>query len=407
MIWILAVLIMASVSLAGWRQGAIRAAFSFVGIIFAALLAVPLGHLFRSLMPHLFSNPVTAWALAPVFGFILASIPLKVAANYVHHRVEHFYKYHAGELREALWLRLNSRLGICVGLMNGVAYFVLVSFFVFNIAYFTTQVSANGVQQPLPVRLINSLGEGMQSTGFSRTASAVGSLPAVNYQLGDLSGLLMQNPQLGPRLADYPPFISWWHRDEMQPLVTDVTLTNALASQASLGDILHSPGAQGLLANKDLTKTLWTLVATNLDDLTNYLQTGKSAKFSGEKIVGTWSFNAPVTLAWLRQDQPRLPARDIAGIRALWAAAYAQTTLLLTVDNQVFVSNWPKFIAQPPQGQPPFEMIGGKGDWSRDGNTYTLHVTVNGDEKYLVATTDGLRLTLRDGRNQLIFNHAD
>ena len=130
-IWIFAILLMAAVALAGWRQGAIRAAFSFVGILFAALLAAPLGRLLHPLLPHLgASNPLTAWALAPVTGFIVASIPLKVAAHYVHHRVEHFYKYHAGDLRQALWERLNSRLGICIGLMNGASYFVLVSFFI-------------------------------------------------------------------------------------------------------------------------------------------------------------------------------------------------------------------------------------------------------------------------------------
>ena len=32
-IWILAILIMMAVALAGWRQGAIRAAFAFVGIL--------------------------------------------------------------------------------------------------------------------------------------------------------------------------------------------------------------------------------------------------------------------------------------------------------------------------------------------------------------------------------------
>ena len=60
-IWILAVLIMVSVALAGWRQGAIRAAFSFVGILVAALLAVPVGRIFQPLLPHLGAgNPVLA-----------------------------------------------------------------------------------------------------------------------------------------------------------------------------------------------------------------------------------------------------------------------------------------------------------------------------------------------------------
>src|ERR1700733_6734120 len=195
-IWILAILVMAVVALAGWRQGGIRAAFFFFSLLLAALLAVPLGKLFHPLLPHLgASNPVTAWALAPVFGFILGSIPLMVAAQMVHHRVEHYYKYQAGDLRQALWMRLNSRLGICIGLLNGAVYFALLSFYIFNFAYWTTQLTATTASQPLLVRLVNSLGNDLESTGFARTANAVGTLPPTFYQLADFSGLLMQNPQ--------------------------------------------------------------------------------------------------------------------------------------------------------------------------------------------------------------------
>jgi hypothetical protein len=408
-IWILAILLMASVSLAGWRQGAIRAAFAFVGIIFAALLAVPLGHLFHPLLPHLgASNPIMAWALAPVIGFIVASIPLKVAAHYVHNRVEHYYKYNAGDLRLALWTRLTARLGICVGLVNGAVYFVLVSFFIFNLAYWTTQMTAKASNQPLIVRLVNQMGYDLQSTGFDKTASAVGTLEPINYRLADLAGLLLQNPQLGPRLAEYPGLTSWWLRDDMQPLVNDPVLTKAAVSGASLGDILNASSVQGLLADKKLSNEALNFLTNHLDDLTNYLQTGKSPRYDGEKILGNWEFNAGVTLAWLRQDQPKIPASEMRAIRALWTEAYKQTTLLLTGDNEIFIKNLPKFVPQPQQNEPPFQLQNWKGDWSRDDTNYTLHVTFNGgDDKFMSATTDGLRLTVKDGKTLLIFDHAD
>jgi hypothetical protein len=406
-IWILAVLLMASVSLAGWRQGGIRAAFSFVGILFAALLAAPLGRLVHPLLPHLgLSSPITAWAMAPVAGFILASIPLKVAAHFVHQRVEHFYKYNAGNLREALYLRLNARLGICVGLMNGAAYFVLVSFFIFNLTYWTTQAAAGTGEQPLTVRLVNNLGEGLQATGFSKTASAVGTLDPTYYKLGDLAGLLAQNPRLGPRFAQYPGLTSLWQRDDMQPLVTDPILTNALATGASLTDIIKTPSIQGFLENKDLTKQVLGIVTSNLDDINGYLRTGKS-KYDAETIIGDWQFNPAVTLAWLRQDQPKLGQNEMRGIRMMWSQAYAQMTLLMTGDNQIFIKNLPKFVAQPQPNQPPFQPENWKGDWSRDGNTYTLHVSLNSDEKFFTATMDGSRLHIKDGRNQLIFDRSE
>ncbi len=402
---------MTAAALAGWRQGAIRASFSFVSIFFAALLAVPLGRLLHPLLPHLgASNPLTAWALAPVAGFIVASIPFAVGAQYVHHRVEHFYKYKAGDLREALWKRLNTRLGICLGVLNGAAYFVLLSFFIFNFAYWTTQVTKdpNDVSgQPMSLRLVSNLGKGLQSSGFSKTANAVGTLPANYYQLADFAGLLAQNPQLGSRLADYPGLVSLWRRDDMQPLVTDATLTNALVAGASLGDLANDPSVLSLMANKDLTKVIEDSVLTNLADLTNYLNTGKSAKYDGEPTLGHWQFNASVTLAWLRQEQPKMSANDMRSVRALWSQAYAQTTLFFTADSQIFIQGWPKFVTPTQQNQPPFQPEDGKGDWSRDGTNYSLHVTINGQDKYLNATTDGLRLRIKDGRNLLVFDHID
>lgn len=409
-IWILAVLVIAGVSLAGWRQGAIRAAFAFVGILFAALLAVPIGHLIHPLLPHLgVSSPVTAWALSPVIGFIIASIPLKVAGHFVHHRADHFYRYKAGDLRQALWERLSARLGICIGLLNGATYFVLVSFFIYNAAYWTTQATKDPADlgdQPLFFRLMSNLGNSMQSSGFTRTAAAVGTLPPAYYKMADLTGTLMQNPQTGPRFAEYPGLTSLWHRDDMQSLVSDGQLTNALNAGSSLSDILNTPSIQGLLANKDQAKMISQTISTNLDDLTSYLQTGKSAKYT-DPIIGSWTFNAGVTLAWFRQAQPKLKEKEVVEVRTLWSQAYAKTTFLMTGDNQVILKNFPKFVATPPQGQPPYQAEDWKGDWSRDGANYTVHLLLNGQDKFLVGTSDGLRLKLKDGQTQLVFDHAD
>jgi hypothetical protein len=403
-IWILAVLVLATVALAGWRQGAINAAISFVGILFAALLAVPVGKMIHPLLPHLgASNPITAWVLAPLFGFILVSIVFKVVAFTVHRKADVYYRYKAGDLRQALWQRLNTRLGICIGLLNGAAYFVLICFVIFNVSYWTTQAASASQEQPAMIRLTNRLGEDMEATGVARAATAVGTLQPMYYQLADLSGFLMQNPQTGGRLANYPALASLWERDDMQGLVNDATLTKSLTSSATLGDILKEQPVQDFLKNKQLTALVWGIFESNMNDLTNYLQTGKSAKYDSQKILGRWELNVNVTLAWLRQANPKMPSKEMAAVRALWSQAYAQTTVLITPDNQVFVKNLPKFQSQP--GQPLFQPENWKGDWSLDGSNYTLHITLNGEDKFLNATTDdGLRLSVKDGKNLLIFD---
>jgi uncharacterized membrane protein required for colicin V production len=406
-IWILAFLVLGASALAGWRQGAIRASFAFVGILFAALLASLIGKIFHPLLPHLgASNPLTAWALAPIVGFILVNIIFAVIAHPVHKRVEHYYKYDAGDLRLALFTRLNSRLGICLGLLNGVVYFILLTFLIFNLTYVTTQVAV-GDNQPALIRLVNGLGKDLQSAHLSRTAAAVGTLPAAFYQYSDLAGFIMQNPQVGPRFVNYPGLTSLWERDDLQPLVTDTTLTNALAAGTSVGALLSDPSVQSFLENKDQTKLVTDYIQTNLDDLTEYLKTGKSAKYDGQKIIGHWEFNPAVTVAWLRQSRPKMTASEMRSIRAVWSEAYSNTIVLATGDNQLFVKNLPKFLAQPPAGQPPFTSENWKGDWSASDKGYDLHLVFNSDEKFLTATAENLRLSVKDGKNLLIFDRAD
>jgi len=58
-IWLLALLLLASLAGLGYRQGAIRVGISFVGILLGALLAPPLGHLLRPVLAATgLKNPV-------------------------------------------------------------------------------------------------------------------------------------------------------------------------------------------------------------------------------------------------------------------------------------------------------------------------------------------------------------
>jgi hypothetical protein len=406
-IWILAILCMALAALAGWRQGAIRAAISFVGIFLAALLAVPVGKLFALVLPFLgVTNPITLWAVAPICGFVLVLSLIKIGAQNVHKKVEMFYKYKAGDLRMTLWERMNTRVGICVGLMNGAIYFVLISFIFFNLAYLTSQ-TAIGANQPMLTRLVNGAGADMQSTGESRAAVAVGTLPPMYYKLADLFGFLVQNPQAAQRLADYPGLDSLWERDDLQPLVQDSSLTNAIATGASVSSVLNLQSVQDFLHNKTLSQSVWGTVQTNFDDLTNYLATGKSPKFDGEKIIGRWEFNPAVTFAWMRQERARMSNKEVLALRAWVFQSYAQTRLLVTGDNQIFIRSLPRMRPGTGQQPPTTELNNWKGDWSNDGKTYTLHVTFESEEKFLTGTTEGIRLTIKDGKSTYIFDKVE
>jgi hypothetical protein len=87
MFWLLALVLLASLAGIGYRQGAIRVAFSFLGILLGALLAGPLGKLVKPLLVALGAkNPALAWVLAPLVAFLLISIIFKIAAFMVHQK---------------------------------------------------------------------------------------------------------------------------------------------------------------------------------------------------------------------------------------------------------------------------------------------------------------------------------
>jgi hypothetical protein len=403
-IWILALLLLASGVLMGLKQGAIRAAFSFAGIIFAALLAVPVGKVFKPVLPHVGIHDETLiWLITPVAGFALVLVVFKVAGFLVHRKVNVHYKYYAGDLRMMLWERMNSRIGACVGVMNGAAYLVLVCFVIYNLSYWTVQVASDD-NESRSAKLINELGHDVESTGMAKAARSVATLPENYYKVADLAGLVCQNPQLSDRLGRYPAFISLFERDDLQQLAQNADLTNAWQSRAPIGEILNQPAVKTILQNKDLINTVWTTIETNLDDLTAYLKTGKTGKFDPEKILGRWDFNVGVTVAMLREAEPNIPSSEMRSVREWMTKSYADTVFIAGTDGQAFLKNLPHL--KP--GKPPVtETADWKGSWTADDTNYDLTLTANGENKSLTAKITGDRLTLTEDKNMLIFDRED
>jgi hypothetical protein len=402
-IWILAVVVLAASIALGHKLGAINAAFTFVGILFGALLAGPVGGILKHLLPHIgISNQTVVWAISPIVAFVVVMVLFRVAGHFVHRKVEVFYKYKAGDLRLALWERLNARLGACIGTLNGTAYIVLVCFLIFNFSYWTVQVAPSD-DESRATKFVNRLGNDLQkeSTGLDKAARSLVTMPDNFYKFADLAGLIRQNPQLSDRLANYPAFISLVERDDLQQLAQNADFTNAWSSRAPMGQLLDEPAFKTILQNTGLVNIVWTTVQTNLPDLMDYLQTGKSAKYDGEKILGRWDFNVSTTIAMLRQARPNIPASEMRTIRAMWTQGFADTTFVAGGDGQAFLKNLPDFKNKPPTPET------WKGSWTADDTNYDLSLSSNGENKSMTAQTSNGRLTLKDDKNTLIFDRED
>lgn len=399
MIWILALLVLAGGVGLALNMGAIPTSFSFVGLIIATSLANLFGKIFKWLLPHLgVENPIAVWMISPIVGFFFVWIIIMSIGFEVHRRVYVFYKYKAGDLRLALWERLNKRLGACVGVLNGAAWLVLISFVIFNLSYWTAQVAASD-NEAKTTRVLNNLGEGLQSTGLNKAARAVGSVPDTYYKTANFSGFLAQNPSVSPRLGSYPAFLSLAERDDVQPLMQNGNLTSAWRQGAPMHEVLSDDTVKGILKNTNLTSTIWGTVQDNMDDLTNYLITGKSPKYDSEKIVGRWSFDLVPALAAEREAQPKINSAQMKELRAVWAKAFSQTTFVAGTDGQVFLKNVPNFKTAPITTET------WKGQWSGVG-PYSMTFDANGQTISGTADTDGLRLTIKAGDNTYVFERA-
>jgi hypothetical protein len=345
-------------------------------------------------------NETMVWAIAPITAFLVVMVLFRMAGFFVHRKIEVYYKYKAGDLRLALWTRLNARLGACIGTLNGTAYLVLISFLIYNFSYWTMQVAPSDGES-WSTKLANHLGRDLQSTGLDKAARSLVTMPENYYKVADLAGLICQNPQLSDRLGRYPAFLSLVERDDLQQLVSSDDFTNAWNSRAPMGQLLNYPQVKTILQNNELLGIVWATVQTNLDDLTVYLQTGKSAKYDAQTILGRWDFNVNTTIAMMRQARPNIPASEMRAVRALWTQGFADTTFVAGADGQAFLKNLPDFKKQPPTTDT------WKGSWVPDDTNYDLSLSSNGENKSMTAQMSGGRLTLNDDKNTWIFDRED
>lgn len=406
-IWILALLLLAAGAGMGHRQGAVRVAVSFVGIIISALLAWPFSSLLQPLLPHIgIQNPFIVQMLAPVLVFIILMSLFKSLGLLAHHKVSVYYKYKADELRRIWFERLNRRLGLGLGLLNGLAYFVLILLFVFNFSYWTLQWTQQGVPpdgEKLLVRVLDRMSVDLRDTGLVRSARAIDPMPEIYFKTADLAGTIYQNPQLLDRLSAYPAFLSLAERDDFKQLGQNGDFQNAWKSHPPIGQLWDNPQAQSIRQNADIAGLVWNLVQTNLDDLQNYLQTGQSATFASEKILGRWDFNVMASLTALVQTRANVPSSDMAAMRALWHPAYAKTVFVAGADGKAFLKNLPRFKMQPNQPTT-FDTATWQGQWKSEGNNYTVTLTSSGANKFASATIDGSQLTLKTDSDTLVFD---
>lgn len=388
-IWLLAIILMVALAALGLRQGVIRVSCSFLGIVIGGLLASPLGHLIRPLLVLAgIKHPVWLAFLPAAIGFLIVLTIFKAAGFALHNKVKMHFKYR-NEVQATMWERLDHRLGACVGLFNGAAYFVLVCAAVYLLSYWTYQM-ATPDSDPKTVRFINQLGLDMQRSGMNRVAVSIDKMPPAYYEAADTVGLIYHNPLLQARLSRYPAILGLSQRPEFQDLASDQAFSEMLVDQKPLLDIIKYPKVQAIIDSPDLVKTITNALLPNLSDLTNFLATDASQVFTSP-ILGRWDFDVNETMALFRKMDPKMSATEALRLRSFYQDRAAKTTFVAVPDNIAVLKDYPHVTPGKP---PTIELQSYDGHWDDATGTYQVTLSINGKDEQLTGEIHNDRLAL-------------
>jgi hypothetical protein len=402
LIWVLALVLIASVAALGFRQGAIRVGFSFFGIVAGALLAVPLGRFASKPLTVFVKDPLWLWALGPIIVFVLISAAFKIGALAVHQKVDVHYKYHAGDLRLALWERLNQRLGLCLGVLNGVAYAILLAFVLYVPSYATVQFESSETD-PRWLRMLSSVGRGLQATGVDKIARSIDRVPDVTYGMIDLAALVYRNPLAEARLTSYPAFLSLAELPEFAELSSDKSFVDPWHRQVPIMELLDSPRLVNIGNSPELLKKVWNTTAPDLADLRNYLKTGRSATYDPIKVLGRWKFDVGAAVAAVRRSKPNMASRDMQNWRRFLDGAFGKASLVARPDHSATLKNAPGLRLPTAAATTAPSLQTFQGQWKDLDGRY--QVSFSGTD--FPASVEGDRLAVKGEGIDLVFNRED
>jgi hypothetical protein len=329
-----------------------------------------------------------------MFAILLTGF--KIGGMVLHKKIDVYYRYKTGELRFALWERINMRLGICVGVLNGAAYLILISWVIYTVSYWTIQTSA-GDADPKKLKLVNRLGKDLEITGMSKVARSVDRTSPAYYDTADIAGIIYNTPLLEARLSRYPAFLGVGEQPPMQALGADNSFTELRMAKKPITALLDHPAAQGVWKNPGLMSAIQKALVPNLQDLRTYLETGGSPKFDSERLLGRWHVDVNGSIAMLRRSKPNLTSSQMQAIKAGLTAGFKDASFIATPEQQAILKNFRLKTALAGQPQT------WQGQWTQSGNGYDLKFSVDGREEHLTADFEGNRLTITGSGMDLAF----
>ncbi len=334
LLWIIGLGLFAALAAVGYFQGAIRVAFSLLGLLLAAVLSLPLAFAVAPLLKVLgMQHPVLLAFLAPVAVWLLFQIIFKSVGLAVHRKVDHWYKYKAIELHRRQWERLNRGLGLALGPANAIVYLFFLTTAADVLGYFTVQIGTSE-QDPMAIRLVNQLNVAMQQTRMDKAVAAFHPAPEEYFDACDIIGDVYRTPLLQSRLATYPVFLPLIDQPELVAVGNDVLFQEYWQKGPAFAELINHDRLKPLVQSVELYTNVMSLAGAELKDLKEYLATGKSPKYEDEKILGRWSFDQKKSLLLTKRNKPAMSPAELLALRTYIVKVVGNAELTAFVENK-------------------------------------------------------------------------
>ena len=366
-LWALALILLVCLGTVGYYQGAIRAGFSLVGLLLAAVLAGPLAFVFKGILPVFgLKHPAVLAFVAPALMYLLILILFKSTALVVHKKVDTHYKYQDSDTRRMLFERLNQRLGLCLGLANAAVYFFLLCVVFSVLGYLTVQVASSD-KDSFALRWSNRFADSLQKTGMDRAVAPFHPGTEFYFDAVDIVGSIYHTPLLQGSLSSYPVFLTLAEKSEFKALGNDLTFQKFWQEEnPTVGGLMNHERVRPLIDDVDLYTNVVAMLGGNLKDLKGYLDTGKSEKYDDEKILGHWDFDYKGALALAKQKTPNMGTLQLRVVRAA-LGRLNNAKFTATLDN--------KAVLKIPSTN---NVVTLTGTWKNDGGKYSLQFADGG-----------------------------
>jgi len=375
--WLIGGMLLAVVAVVGYYQGAVRAAFSLVGLLAATLLALPIGGIIELVLPVFgLKHPVLVNMVGPFIAFLIVLIAFKIGGFMVNRKLDTFYKYQDSDTRRLLFERMNQRVGICIGLANGAIYFFLICIVVHLIGYATFQFRGSA-SDPFAMKVVNFLAAAISPSGMDKAIAPFDPAPQKYYDGVDILGDIYHTPLLQSRLSTYPPFLRLAERPEFKAIGNDSAFLEFWQRQpVAIREFTTHQRINALIKNVDLFNEVLKLVGDDLIDLRTYLHTGESPKYADEKILGRWRFSVNRSMDKALARKPNMNFAERKRLKGYLIFSMRDAVLTASLDEKITIKGpqdpiegrWKRVQV----GKYEFKLPEGETEATLDANTLTF-----------------------------------